>query len=96
MYCCCAIQTQEGALFSYDFPKSFNFELLLTGPSTFYVQKTMADCDSIHDNVKDYYGSVIQKNTDLQTNACNVAGSVKPPLSVRNAIASVHDEVVST
>ncbi|XP_033636245.1 arsenite methyltransferase-like [Asterias rubens] len=56
----------------------------------------MADCDSIHDNVKDYYGSVIQKNTDLQTNACNVAGSVKPPLSVRNAIASVHDEVVST
>ncbi|HKJ70820.1 MAG TPA: methyltransferase domain-containing protein [Gammaproteobacteria bacterium] len=46
----------------------------------------------IHDQVKDYYGRVLQGSADLQTDACCTAEGELPP-SVRAVLAEVHPEV---
>ena len=47
----------------------------------------------MHDDVKNYYGSVLQKSEDLKTNACCTASSL--PKHVKQALSRVHDEVLS-
>lgn len=45
------------------------------------------------ENVRDYYGRVLQSNADLQTTACCTAESL--PSYLRPIVARIHDEVVS-
>nr|XP_054764369.1 arsenite methyltransferase-like [Lytechinus pictus] len=53
--------------------------------------------DSVHDDVKEYYGKTIQTSCDLRTDTCQLgASSAKDKLSVRQAIASVHDDILAT
>lgn len=47
----------------------------------------------MHDDVKNYYGSVLQKSEDLKTNACCTASSF--PKHVKQALTRIHDEVLS-
>ncbi|XP_784275.2 arsenite methyltransferase [Strongylocentrotus purpuratus] len=53
--------------------------------------------DSVHDDVKEYYGKTIQTATDLLTDTCQLgASTAKDKLSVRQAISSVHDDILAT
>eukprot|EP00008_Paramoeba_atlantica_P007086 CAMPEP_0201491346 /NCGR_PEP_ID=MMETSP0151_2-20130828/29498_1 /ASSEMBLY_ACC=CAM_ASM_000257 /TAXON_ID=200890 /ORGANISM="Paramoeba atlantica, Strain 621/1 / CCAP 1560/9" /LENGTH=312 /DNA_ID=CAMNT_0047877659 /DNA_START=73 /DNA_END=1012 /DNA_ORIENTATION=- len=45
-----------------------------------------------HDQVKEYYGKVLQKSEDLKTNAC--CTRVNMPREILKIIASLHDEVI--
>lgn len=47
----------------------------------------------MHDNVKNYYGKVLQHSDDLQTNAC--CTSVAPPEHIKSALLNIHDDVLS-
>jgi len=47
----------------------------------------------MHEDVKNYYGKVLQQSNDLKTNACCTSGDI--PRHVKNALANVHDEVLS-
>jgi len=47
----------------------------------------------MHDEVKNYYGKVLQKSEDLKTNACCTGSSM--PRHVKTALAKIHDEVMS-
>ncbi len=47
----------------------------------------------IHDQVKDYYGRVLQKSEDLQTNACCTDASM--PAYLKRVIGKIHDEVLT-
>lgn len=44
------------------------------------------------DEVKEYYGKILQKSDDLKTNAC--CTSAAPPPEIRKALANVADEVL--
>eukprot|EP01013_Petalomonas_cantuscygni_P011293 TRINITY_DN246_c0_g1_i3.p1 TRINITY_DN246_c0_g1~~TRINITY_DN246_c0_g1_i3.p1 ORF type:complete len:392 (+),score=68.25 TRINITY_DN246_c0_g1_i3:100-1176(+) len=44
-------------------------------------------------DVKDYYGKVLQKSDDLKTSACSAAG--RPPARVAACIKNIHEEVLS-
>merc|ERR1712151_991086 len=45
------------------------------------------------EEVQDYYGKVLEKSDDLQTNACT--SCAEPPEFVKAAIKNVHAEVLS-
>ncbi|XP_075389573.1 arsenite methyltransferase [Tenrec ecaudatus] len=45
-------------------------------------------------NVQTYYGQVLKKSTDLQTNAC-VTAARPTPRHIREALQNVHEEVIS-
>lgn len=45
------------------------------------------------EEVRDYYGKVLQSNADLQTNACCTSESLPPHL--RSIVSEIHDDVVS-
>lgn len=45
------------------------------------------------DNIKEYYGKVLQTNNDLKTTACCTAESI--PLHLRDILKQVHDEVMA-
>lgn len=47
----------------------------------------------MHDDVKEYYGNVLQHSDDLKTNACCTSAGL--PKHVKKALAKVHDEVLS-
>ncbi|WP_250657829.1 methyltransferase domain-containing protein [Alkalimarinus coralli] len=47
----------------------------------------------MHDDVKDYYGKVLQHSDDLKTNACCTDNNM--PRHVKNALSQVHDEVMA-
>jgi ubiquinone/menaquinone biosynthesis C-methylase UbiE len=47
----------------------------------------------MHDDVKNYYGKVLQQSEDLKTNACCTTGDM--PRHVKTALSQVHDEVLS-
>ncbi len=47
----------------------------------------------MHDEVKDYYGKVLQNSDDLKTNACCTDSHL--PKYVKKALSQVHDEVMS-
>jgi len=47
----------------------------------------------MHDDVKDYYGKVLQHSDDLKTNAC--CTDTHMPKHVKKALSQVHDEVMS-
>ena len=44
-----------------------------------------------HDDVKDYYGKVLQGSDDLQTNACCTPDDV--PAYLREVLGKIHPEV---
>lgn len=46
----------------------------------------------VHDQVKDYYGKVLQKSNDLQTNACCTDDAM--PGHLKPVIGKIHDEVL--
>ncbi|HGG06436.1 MAG TPA: methyltransferase domain-containing protein [Aliiroseovarius sp.] len=46
-----------------------------------------------HDNVRDYYGDVLQSSADLQTNACCTASAI--PDNLKAILAKIHDEVLA-
>lgn len=46
-----------------------------------------------HDSVKDYYGKVLQRTADLQTNACCTDADM--PRHLRQVIGKIHDEVLT-
>lgn len=46
----------------------------------------------MHDEVKQYYGSTLKDNSDLQTNACC---DQSPPDWLKSVLAGIHDEVLS-
>ncbi|XP_045147362.1 arsenite methyltransferase [Echinops telfairi] len=46
-------------------------------------------------NVQTYYGQVLKKSTDLQTNAC-VTAARPTPRHIREALQNVHEEVTSS
>ena len=45
------------------------------------------------DSIKDYYGKVLQSNSDLKTTACCTAESI--PLHLRDILKVIHDEVIT-
>ncbi|AZT82211.1 methyltransferase domain-containing protein [Marinobacter sp. NP-4(2019)] len=47
----------------------------------------------VHDQVKDYYGKVLQKTDDLQTNACCTDEAM--PNHLKPIIGKIHDEVLT-
>jgi ubiquinone/menaquinone biosynthesis C-methylase UbiE len=47
----------------------------------------------MHDDVKEYYGNVLQQSEDLKTNACCTSSSL--PKHVKQALSKVHDDVMS-
>jgi len=47
----------------------------------------------MHDVVQDYYGKVLQKSDDLQTNACCTDNQLSDTL--KNILANIHDEVLA-
>ncbi|MDX1457460.1 MAG: methyltransferase domain-containing protein, partial [Marinobacter sp.] len=47
----------------------------------------------IHDQVQDYYGKVLEKSDDLQTNACCTDANM--PDYLKRVVGKIHDEVVS-
>lgn len=47
----------------------------------------------MHENVKHYYGKVLQHSDDLQTNAC--CTSIAPPQHIKSALVNIHDEVIN-
>jgi arsenite methyltransferase len=47
----------------------------------------------VHTEVKNYYGEVLQSTDDLKTSACCTAEA--PPQYLRDALARVHDEVIT-
>jgi len=47
----------------------------------------------MHEDVKNYYGKVLQQSEDLKTNACCTTGDM--PRHVKTALSNVHDEVLS-
>jgi hypothetical protein len=47
----------------------------------------------IKENVKEYYGKVLQSNEDLKTNACVQVGKV--PKQIKEALGLCHEEVLS-
>jgi ubiquinone/menaquinone biosynthesis C-methylase UbiE len=47
----------------------------------------------MHDDVKNYYGKVLQHSDDLKTNACCTTDSI--PRHIKTALAKVHDEVLA-
>jgi arsenite methyltransferase len=49
--------------------------------------------DSIRELVRDYYGSVLTRSSDLLTNAC--CASAPPPARIAAALANVHPDVTS-
>lgn len=53
--------------------------------------KSFADT-TIHVDVKDYYGKVLKKSSDLKSNAC-VAPAQRIPAFIRQALKKVHPEV---
>ncbi|XP_029909847.1 arsenite methyltransferase [Myripristis murdjan] len=55
--------------------------------------KDFAD-STIHVDVKDYYGKVLQKTSDLKSNAC-VAPAQPIPAFIRQALKKVHPEVTA-
>jgi arsenite methyltransferase len=48
---------------------------------------------SVHEIVQQYYGKVLTRSEDLQTNACCATGA--PPARLRQALANVHPEVAA-
>ena len=52
-----------------------------------------AAAGGVRDEVKEYYGKVLQKSDDLQTNACCTA--IELPAEVKAAIGRVHPEVIA-
>lgn len=46
----------------------------------------------LHANLKDYYGRVLSKSSDLQTNACCTGGAAMPDV-VKAALKRVHPEI---
>lgn len=46
-----------------------------------------------HEEVAEYYGKTLQTSDDLKTNACTTGDL--PPLHIRKAIGSCHDEVIA-
>lgn len=51
-------------------------------------------CDKTHVDVKEYYGKVLQKTSDLKSNAC-VTPAQPVPAFIREALKKVHPEVSS-
>lgn len=47
----------------------------------------------VHDQVKDYYGKVLQQSEDLQTNACCTGADM--PVYLRKVVGKIHDEVLT-
>lgn len=47
----------------------------------------------MHEDVKNYYGKVLQNSDDLKTNACCTAGDL--PRHVKDALSQVHDDVLA-
>jgi len=50
--------------------------------------------DSIKEDTKEYYGKVLQKSSDLKTNAC--CTSVKYPKHIKDILSIIHDDILST
>ena len=47
----------------------------------------------VNESVQEYYGKILQKSKDLQTNACCTEEGLKLPKNVKAALAQVHDEI---
>lgn len=47
----------------------------------------------MHDDVKNYYGKVLEKTEDLKTNACCTTAGM--PRHIKQALSKVHDEVLA-
>ena len=63
-------------------------------PALNLVVYAMADSTEVLENVKDYYGKVLQSTSDLKTQACVTPGKALNKY-VRNAISEVHPEVTA-
>lgn len=48
----------------------------------------------IHQDVQNYYGNVLKKSADLQTNACVTPAKLVPKY-IRESLQNVHEEVTS-
>lgn len=49
--------------------------------------------DKIHEEVKDYYGKVLQKSNDLKSDACIIGKSNNVSKTVKEALSLISDEV---
>ncbi len=54
----------------------------------------MNNLDKTYEQTKEYYGKILQKSTDLKTNAC--CTSIKYPKHILNAMKNIHDDVMSS
>ena len=48
----------------------------------------------IESSVKDYYGKIIKKTTDLKTDACCTKESY--PLKIRKCMKEIHEDIVNS
>ena len=55
-------------------------------------QSNQGNNHHMHDEVKNYYGKVLQKSDDLQTDACSTEEVM--PEFVKRALSNIHDEVL--
>lgn len=60
-------------------------------PTTRSSPRDLADPDALREWVRDYYGRVLTRTSDLKTNACCASGEPAPWLM--ELLANVHDEV---
>ncbi|GAB1598712.1 arsenite methyltransferase-like [Argonauta hians] len=58
----------------------------------FFLQIKMCDA-GVHDQVKEYYGKTVKKTTDLKLSACTVSAGLGLSKHMKEALASVHEEV---
>ena len=57
-------------------------------------KQTVDKSKEVLESVKEYYGKVLKKTSDLKTDACCTAKS-RMAKSAKEALALVHDDVVS-
>ena len=67
--------------------------ILKNSGATLEDQTKIENNEEIRKGVQDYYGKILQKSADLQTNACTTSSSM--PRHVKQIIGLLHEEVIA-
>jgi len=57
-------------------------------------QTDVLQSDSQYDVVKEYYGTVLQKSSDLKTDACCTSGNL--PVYIRRVLPLINEQIKNT
>lgn len=73
---------------------SKTFAILKFNDTMSSTQGIYENANSVYDNVKDYYGRVLQTSSDLKTTACTTTTGT-PPKFMREILCQVPDEIMA-